>query len=133
SELLDFVGLGGKADDTARNLPYGDQRRLEIARALASQPRLLLLDEPTAGMNPRETETLTDLIGLLRRELTLSVLLIEHDMGVVRGPSHRTPAPDYGTRMAEASPAEIQRDSRVIEAYLGAGYEQDLAARGVGS
>src|SRR5262249_6195300 len=84
-ELLAFVGLDGKEDQLARNLPYGDQRRLEIARALATEPRLLLLDEPTAGMNPRETETLTELIGLLRRELSLSVLLIEHDMGVVMG------------------------------------------------
>jgi branched-chain amino acid transport system ATP-binding protein len=128
-ELLAFVGLGGKEDDLARSLAYGDQRRLEIARALATEPRLLLLDEPTAGMNPRETETLTELIGLLRRELALSVLLIEHDMGVVMGVSDRITVLDYGTRIAEGTSAEIQRHPRVIEAYLGAGYEQDLAAR----
>ncbi len=127
--LLAFVGLGGKEDDIARNLPYGDQRRLEIARALATEPRLLLLDEPTAGMNPRETEILTDLIGLLRRELSLSVLLIEHDMQVVMRISDRITVLDYGTRIAEATPAEIQRHPRVIEAYLGTGYEQELAAR----
>ena len=108
-DLLAFVGLGGKADDIARNLPYGDQRRLEIARALATEPRLLLLDEPTAGMNPRETETLTELIGLLRQELGLSVLLIEHDMAVVMGISDRITVLDYGTRIAEGTPAEIQR------------------------
>jgi branched-chain amino acid transport system permease protein len=127
-ELLEFVGLGGKDEEVAKNLPYGDQRRLEIARALATEPRLLLLDEPTAGMNPRETETLTEFIGLLRRELGLSVLLIEHHMEVVMGISDRITVLDYGTRIAEGLPAQIQRDSRVIEAYLGKGYEAELAA-----
>jgi len=127
-ELLTFVGLDGKEDDVARNLPYGDQRRLEIARALATEPRLILLDEPTAGMNPRETETLTALIGTLRRELALSVLLIEHDMEVVMGISDRITVLDYGTRIAEGTPAEIQRHPRVIEAYLGTGFEAERHA-----
>jgi branched-chain amino acid transport system permease protein len=126
-DLLAFVGLGGKEDDIAGNLAYGDQRRLEIGRALATEPRLLLLDEPSAGMNPRETETLTELIGLLRRELGLSILLIEHDMEVVMGISDRITVLDYGTRIAEGPPREIQRHPRVIEAYLGTGYEQEAA------
>jgi branched-chain amino acid transport system permease protein len=125
-ELLAFVGLAAKERELARNLSYGDQRRLEIARALATEPRLLLLDEPSAGMNPSETDTLTALIGLLRRELSLAILLIEHHMEVVMGISDRITVLDYGTRIAEGTPKEIQRHPRVIEAYLGSGYEQDV-------
>jgi ABC-type branched-subunit amino acid transport system ATPase component len=127
-DLLGFVGLGDKALEMAKNLAYGDQRRLEIARALATEPRLLLLDEPTAGMNPRETDTLTELIGLLRGELALAVLLIEHHMEVVMGISDRITVLDYGVRIAEGTPSEIRRDAAVIEAYLGKGYEQELVS-----
>jgi branched-chain amino acid transport system permease protein len=127
-ELLGFVGLADKAAEMAKNLAYGDQRRLEIARALATEPRLLLLDEPTAGMNPRETDTLTELIGLLRHELGLAILLIEHHMEVVMGISDRITVLDYGTRIAEGAPAEIRRNAKVIEAYLGKGYEQELVS-----
>ena len=116
---LDIFNLAGKAGEIAKNLPYGEQRRLEIARALASRPKLLLLDEPAAGMNPQETMELLELIKWLRQEFSLTILLIEHDMSLVMKLCERILVLDYGMTIAEGSPEEIRNNPRVIEAYLG--------------
>ena len=118
-QALKGVSLDVYEGEIGRNLSYGDQRRLEVARALATQPKLVLLDEPTAGMNPQETVEFTDFVGRLRSERNLTVLLIEHDMRVVMGVSDRVTVLDYGERIAEGTPQEIQKNERVIEAYLG--------------
>ena len=120
-ELLDYVGLKGVGNELAKNLPYGGQRRVEIARALAADPLLLLLDEPTAGMNPLETEDAIKLFRRIRDDKSITVLLIEHDMRVVMNISERISVMDYGEKIAEGTPAEIRANERVIEAYLGRG------------
>jgi branched-chain amino acid transport system ATP-binding protein len=118
-ELLDYVGIGKYASDYARNLPYGDQRRLEVARALALNPSVLLLDEPTAGMNPQESARFVDFVRRVREDQKVSILLIEHDMSVVMKVSERITVLDQGQKIAEGSPDDIKSNERVIEAYLG--------------
>jgi len=128
-ELLEFVGIAKVRNEYARNLSYGDQRRLEVARALAVQPKVLLLDEPTAGMNPQESAQFVDFVHRVRDEKRVSVLLIEHDMSVVMRVSERITVLDRGERIAEGGPDEIRANERVVEAYLGASGSRDEGRR----
>jgi branched-chain amino acid transport system ATP-binding protein len=127
NRLLVYINLKGKGDLLAKNLPYGQQRRLEIGRALASKPMLLLLDEPTAGMNPRETQDMVDFIRRLRDDLGITILLIEHQMRVVMSISEQITVLDFGVKIAEGTPKEIQKNPRVVEAYLGRGAASGLS------
>ncbi len=126
-ELLDYVGLSGKEGELAKNLSYGQQRRLEIARALALEPKLLLLDEPAAGLNPKETEEMKSFILKIRKEKGMSILLIEHDMKLVMGLSDRITVINYGVKIAEGTPEEIKHNQQVVEAYLGNEDEDEAA------